>query len=292
MVEALPPDGEQTMHDSEHIPLEPNDAPTTEPVDLQAAQAPPVPHDREGIPVGRAPASTDRVSILAFVFSLVGMGIVAIPLGVWGILRTGRGRRRGRGFAIAALAFSAAWAVAISALVLASGPLIGGGEAAVPDVSEGAPTVGDTPSTMSSAATSASTATSSSRPAGPLSKPKRVYWEDLKPMMCVRFPQATEATYVTVVDCRVEHQEEVTSRTTLVGGTKWPGDAAVNAASEVKCRAAFESYVGIAYDGSRLELDSVTTDAAGWADGDHRLICLVLDPANEHLSRTLRRAHE
>jgi hypothetical protein len=127
--------------------------------------------------------------------------------------------------------------VAISALVLASGPLIGGGEAAVPDVSERAPAVSDMPSTTSSATTSASTATLGSRASGPLSKPKRVYWEDLKPTMCVRFPQAIDATYVTVVDCRVEHREEVSSRTTLTGGRQWPGDDAVDAASEVKCRA-------------------------------------------------------
>lgn len=280
------------MPDDQHIPREPIDFPATEPGAPWAPPAPPVAHDREGMPVGRAPASTDKVSVLAFVFSLVGMGIVAIPLGVRGILRTGRSGRRGRGFAIAALAFSAAWAVAISALLLASGVLMGGGQAAVSDVSERAPTVSDTPSSTSSAASSASTATAGSGPTRPPDKPKRVYWEDLKPTMCVRFPQATDATYVTVVDCRVGHQQEVMSRTTLAGGTKWPGDDAVDAASEVKCRAAFESYVGIAYDDSRLELDSVTTDAAGWADGDHTLVCLVLDPANEHLTRTLRKAQE
>lgn len=280
------------MPDDQHIPREPIDFPATEPGAPWAPPAPPVAHDREGMPVSRAPASTDTVSVLAFVFSLVGMGIVAIPLGVWVILRTGRSGRRGRGFAIAALAFSAAWAVAISALLLASGSLIGGGQAATSDVSERAPTVSDTASSTSSGPTSASTATAGSGSTRPPDKPKRVYWEDLKPTMCVRFPQATDTTYVTVVDCRVGHQEEVMSRTTLAGGTKWPGDDAVDAASEVKCRAAFESYVGIAYDDSRLELDSVTTDAAGWADGDHTLVCLVLDPANEHLTRTLRKAQE
>jgi hypothetical protein len=48
----------------------------------------------------------------------------------------------------------------------------------------------------------------------------------------------------------------------------------------------------MAYDDSRLELNSVTTDAKGWADGDQTLVCLVLDPANEHLTRTLRGARE
>lgn len=277
----------------EYMPLEPNDVERTEPLEPSAPPAPPALHDSGSSPaVTPASTSPDKVSIVAFVFSLLGVGIVAIPLAIWGIVRTGHSRRRGRGFAIAALAFSAAWAVAVSALVLASGLLIGGGEAAGSDVSELAPAATGTPSSTSSAPTSAPTATVGSQAAKPLSKPKRVYWEDLKRGMCVRFPQASDATYVTVVDCRVGHQEEVTSRTTLAGGTKWPGDAAVDAASEVKCRAAFESYVGIAYDDSRLELDSVTTDAAGWADGEHTLICLALDPANEHLTRTLRSAHE
>lgn len=244
------------------------------------------------MPASPAAVSTDRVSLTAFVFSLVGMGIVAIPLAIWGMVRTAHNGRRGRGFAIAALAFSAAWAVAVSALVLASGLLAGGGQAAVSKVSGPLPTASDTASSPSSATTSASTPTAVPKARGPLIKPRRIYWEDLKPAMCVRLPQGTGVLYLTVVDCRAAHQEEVMSRSTLSGGRKWPGDDAVNAASEVKCRAAFASYVGIGFDDSKLEMDSFTTDAAGWADGDHTVVCLVLDPGNEHLTRTLRGAHQ
>ena len=109
--------------------------------------------------------------------------------------------------------------------------------------------------------------------------------------MCVRNPSSASELYITVVDCRATHDEEVTLRGLLTGTRKWPGDAAVDAAAEAKCHAAFASYVGVPFEQSRLENDFYTTDRTGWSAGDHRLICLVYDPDDSSLTRSLRGSH-
>jgi hypothetical protein len=232
----------------------------------------------------------DKVSIAAFVVSLVGAGIVAIPLAIWGLVRTKASSRRGRGFAVAALAISVAWTALASVLLLTSG-VLGGAKPASPDALASIPvTTPSAPSTTTSATPSSTHV--AVQPTGPLKKPKRVYWESLKPTMCFRLPADQSSVYVTVVDCRTGHDEEVSARTVLAGPRKWPGGSAIDAAAEARCRVAFQRYVGIAFDDSRLELDFFTGDRAAWQAGDHRLICLVLDPSVARSSQALRGAAE
>jgi Septum formation len=119
---------------------------------------------------------------------------------------------------------------------------------------------------------------------------QRVYWEDLRPGMCVR-ADPNEMDYI-VVDCRAEHEEEVMSRGTLAGSREWPGDAALEDAAGEKCKSAFASYVGLGWDESRLDFNFLTPDKDGWTDGKPTLICLVLDPSNDKITRALRGAHE
>ena len=119
--------------------------------------------------------------------------------------------------------------------------------------------------------------------------PLRVYWEDLQPGMCVR-EDPNEMEYI-VVDCRAEHEEEVMSRGTLAGSNDWPGDAALEDAADEKCKSAFASYVGLGIDESRLDFNFLTPNKDGWTDSN-TLICLVLDPSHDQITRALRGAHE
>jgi hypothetical protein len=131
----------------------------------------------------------------------------------------------------------------------------------------------------------------STRPPAHLAKAKRIYWEDLRAGMCIRNPSSASAKFITVVDCKATHDDEVTLRALLTGTRKWPGDDAVDASAQAKCQAAFASYVGVPFEQSRLETDYATTDRAGWSAGDHRLICLVYDPDDSSLTRSLRGSH-
>jgi Septum formation len=119
---------------------------------------------------------------------------------------------------------------------------------------------------------------------------QRVYWEDLQPGMCVR-EDPNEMDYI-VVDCSAEHEEEVMSRGTITGSKEWPGDAAIEDAADEKCESAFASYVGLGIDKSRLDYSYLTPDKDGWTDSKPTLICLVLDPSHDQITRPLRGAHE
>jgi hypothetical protein len=119
---------------------------------------------------------------------------------------------------------------------------------------------------------------------------QRVYWEDLQPGMCVR-EDPNEMDYI-VVDCSAEHEEEVMSRDTLARSKEYPGDAAVEDAAQQKCESAFASYVGLELAQSRLDLDYFTPDKDSWTAGKVTLICLVLDPDHDQITRALRGANE
>jgi hypothetical protein len=133
--------------------------------------------------------------------------------------------------------------------------------------------------------------------------PLHVYWEDVQPGMCVRDDDPNGLDFL-VVDCNAEHQEEVMSRSTLARSGGWPGDAAVEDMAGEKCKLAFATYVGLELGQSRLDFDFVTPDESGWNDlrpmpilrwpmiGRATLICLVLDPDHDQITRALRGAHE
>ena len=62
--------------------------------------------------------------------------------------------------------------------------------------------------------------------------------------------------------------------------------------SREKCKPAFASYVGKKLDDSRLDFNYVTPDEEDWNDGKVTLICLVVDPDHDLVTRSLRDAHE
>jgi len=235
-------------------------------------------------PSDDAKGPRDRVSLTAFGFSLVGFSLVAIPLGVWGLVRTRSGAGRGRGFAVAALGVSAAWIVATFALFATSGLLSNIDTIAAADLPENGPAPVVSGASATPGATSAATGTpEASQPTKPLSKPRKIHWEDLKAGMCLTTAPES-ASDIPVVDCRAAHADEVITRTVLTGPSKWPGDDVIDASADTKCRAAFATYVGVGYDDSRLELDFWTNDRDGWNDGARTLVCLVYDPSTPTLT--------
>ena len=231
-----------------------------------------------------APAPRDVASVVAFVLSLFGAVLVAVPLAVLGVRRTRAGARRGRGFALTAFGLSAAWVVAgvalsTSGILGTSGPMTASDlvEPPAPSLVTSPSPTADTPSPTPSAA------------AEPLAKPTKVYWESLRAGMCVE-DSAESATKIPVVDCRAPHQLEVTARAKTSGPNHWPGDDGIIDLVEGTCRVAFERYVGLGYDQSDLDMDFWTADEQGWAEGNRTLICFVYDPLNEATTQTLAAA--
>ena len=112
-----------------------------------------------------------------------------------------------------------------------------------------------------------------------------MYWDQLKTGDC--FKGWTEkGTYtVTRVDSRSPHEEEVTGTFNLRGGSRYPGDAAVEKASDARCKKYFARYVGIDYDSSAYDYDYATPYPSGWRQGDHKAICLAYDPEHQETNK-------
>jgi hypothetical protein len=128
------------------------------------------------------------------------------------------------------------------------------------------------------------------QPHGPLRKAKRVSWDQLKTGDCFNGFADTAgwkdaAVSPTRVDCRSMHEEEVTGTFTLPGGSRYPGDAAVEKASDARCETYFARYVGIDYDSSAYDYYYLTPYPEGWRQGDHKAICLADDPEHQETNK-------
>ena len=113
---------------------------------------------------------------------------------------------------------------------------------------------------------------------GPLRKPKRVHWNRLETGDCFKGVTQQSMSTITRVDCRTSHQGEVIGRFELAGGSRYPGDAAVRAASDTRCRVYFARYVGVDWDSSAYDYTSVTPTPSSWRLGNHEVICVAVDP--------------
>lgn len=86
-----------------------------------------------------------------------------------------------------------------------------------------------------------------------------------------------ETELVDAVSCSSPHQLEV-FHDFQVDGDEYPGQRALDRAA-TGCVPAFETYVGLAYTKSRLELSYYAPTAQSWdVSGDRSITCVVFDP--------------
>lgn len=79
-----------------------------------------------------------------------------------------------------------------------------------------------------------------------------------------------------VVPCDELHDNQIFALIDLEDGD-FPGDAEIETQADAACLAAFEPWVGIAYDASALYIGYITPSAESWASGDREVICAVSD---------------
>ncbi|MDT9594112.1 septum formation family protein [Nocardioides zeae] len=88
-----------------------------------------------------------------------------------------------------------------------------------------------------------------------------------------------EVSDVAAVPCAEPHDNEV-FHVVEMEGDDWPGDEAVEAAVEEGCVGEFETFVGVAYMDSELDIFPLTPTQGSWEQGDDReILCLIYDPA-------------
>jgi hypothetical protein len=274
-----------------------------EAVDWAPPPWPPAPTERILSYDGALPAKPplDTVSLFALITAVPGLGLLSVPLGIWGVIRTKNHQRRGRNVAVISFVLIGLWVIVGTVVGVMGGLSVTSStdQAAAPAPSGlVAPTtvpatVSPAPTTVSPTAVAPSKKIPGHQPHGPLRKAKKVYWDQLKTGYCVKGMSEKYTTTVIRVDCRSRHQAEVTGTFNLRRGSRYPGDKAVEKASDARCEKYFGRYVGIDWDSSAYDYHYVTPDPSQWRQGNREVICLAEDPDHPEDSRiSLRNVKE
>jgi hypothetical protein len=239
--------------------------------------------DREQIRSdGSAPQAKpplDTVSLIALITAIPSLGLVSIPLGIWGVIRTKNHQRRGRILAVISFVLIGLWAIVGTVVgVTVWLPTTVKTAAPAPSGLVAPATVSPAPATVSPTPVAPSKKKIPGRqPRGPLRKAKKLYWGQLKTGDCFKGWTEKGTTMITRVDCRSPHEEEVTGKFNL-SGSRYPGDNVVDKAGDARCKKYFTRYVGIDWDSSAYNYDYTTPDFDSWRYGDRLVICVADDP--------------
>lgn len=102
-------------------------------------------------------------------------------------------------------------------------------------------------------------------------------------------PDAEEADEVNTKRCDETHQFELVTIASMPDGD-YPSDTAFEDLVAAVCLPAFDEYVGLAYEESRLDVYWYFPLPSGWDDGDRLIQCAIYDPLNSELVGSLRGA--
>jgi len=100
-------------------------------------------------------------------------------------------------------------------------------------------------------------------------------------------PNASSVDKTTAKPCTESHQYEVFFAGNLPDGA-YPADADVKAYVKANCVPVFETYVGMAYGDSKLEIVWFSPLQEGWNQGDRGIQCTVYDPHDALLKVSLK----
>jgi hypothetical protein len=224
-----------------------------------------------------APGKANGFAVASLILGLLGITVIGAIAGVvLGILALGQIRRtgqRGRGLAIAGLAFSALWLVLIGAYFVLPG---GSSPSPSPRASTG----------HSSSPTPGPSSTASH---GPLST--NVF--ALKPGQCFQNPPASQTvlgvTYVTVVSCSTPHNAQAFVQFTATGAS-YPGVDALKRQADTGCHSRIRKNVQTSKIKNSMTLHYLYPLQSSWTSGHKTMTCLIV-AAKPNLKTSLMRTH-
>ncbi|GIG37092.1 DUF4190 domain-containing protein [Cellulomonas pakistanensis] len=186
---------------------------------------------------------TDGVAVASLVTGVLGLGPVALVLGLVGLRRTrpgAPGRRGGRGFAVAGVALGAAGTLAWAALV----------------------------------ALGVGTALASRPLPADVAEPVDARAVQLVPGNCVEdLPADGRVDRVRVVPCTDPHAAQVVSAYAFEAGAAWPGPAEASARVQASCALTEDERA------AGLQMLAWAPTERSWAGGDRTGLCLAVPPA-------------
>ena len=89
-----------------------------------------------------------------------------------------------------------------------------------------------------------------------------------------------QVSEVPVVPCAEPHASEV-FHSYQITTDALPAEAEMQAIVEEQCRGNFETFVGMPYDQSTLDITWMEPTSGSWDGGDRELLCMIFDPAGD-----------
>ncbi len=103
--------------------------------------------------------------------------------------------------------------------------------------------------------------------------------------------EPTEVSDVPAVSCDTPHDNEVFHVWQISGGD-FPGEEPLNTQGIDGCLEPFETYVGVDYTDSRLDLFPISPTAESWEQGDREIVCALYDLSLEQLTESMKGSGE
>ncbi|MDQ3145756.1 MAG: septum formation family protein [Actinomycetota bacterium] len=126
-------------------------------------------------------------------------------------------------------------------------------------------------------------------PVPPVRTDDTVAADDIAVGDCFEDQQAVGISGIPTVPCDGAHDNEIYHLFDVPSteADPYPGDDRIAEIVGLECLAPFESYVGVAYRQSVLEIFPISPSREVWEAGDREVICAVYDPAGP-VTGTLR----
>lgn len=89
-----------------------------------------------------------------------------------------------------------------------------------------------------------------------------------------------EIVTVETVACSEPHASEAYAAEDMADGS-YPGEPEIQTFADDFCRTEFESFIGISFDQSTLQLTYLHPTQESWTMGDREILCIVYDPSGD-----------
>jgi Septum formation len=238
-------------------------------------------------PAGPGPSS-DRpngFAVAAFVLGAIGGTILSVVLAIIALRQIKDTGQRGRGLAIAGLAFSVIWGAALAGFLFLYQP----GSPARPPAGSSSPSSAGSSAAASPSGSSGASAGGAGHQGG-AQQAANVF--ALRAGECLQNPPASQTvlgiTYLTVVPCTTLHNAQVVVEFAATG-TRYPGEAALKREADQGCHARLTGRVVNSRITSTMTLRFLYPLATSWSGGHRTISCLIVDSTTD-LRRSLVRS--
>lgn len=107
---------------------------------------------------------------------------------------------------------------------------------------------------------------------------------------CFNGPVGVDRGSTDIVSCDAPHDYEIVGLLAYAATDAFPGADALTQRKNADCPAAFESYVGIAYDDSVFYITAWQPSEETWAAGDRLIVCALNDADGDPLTGSMKGA--